>query len=114
MTATATEIHARVGEFLGTLDEAIRLQEAALGCLRGLSDAVMTRDEDAVRRILAEAGAASEQFAALAQAREVAKVRLAAAVGCPPEERRQDPPPARSLAEQEQRATEPAPKRGRF
>lgn len=97
MTATAANLtpgdspganycSAQVSEFLGALDEAIRLQEAALGRLRGLPDAVMARDEDAVRRILAEADAASEQFAALAQAREVAKGRLAAAVACPPEE----------------------------
>jgi len=86
MTATATEIHTRVSEFLGTLDACVRLQETALGRLQGLSDAVMARDEDAVRRTLDEAEAASERFAAIEQARELAKGRLAAAVECRPEE----------------------------
>lgn len=86
MTATATDIHVRVSEFLETLDACVRLQETALGRLQGLSDAVMAGDEDVVRRTLDEAEAASEQFAALVQARELAKGRLAAAVECRPEE----------------------------
>jgi hypothetical protein len=86
MTATAAELHVCVTEFVETIDESIRLQEAAAGQLKSMAEAVKTRDEAALRRILDEADATAEKSAMAAKVRTVAALRLAGALGCGPEE----------------------------
>jgi hypothetical protein len=86
MTATAAELHECLSVFVGTIDEAIRLQEAAVGRMKDMAEAVKARDEGALCRILDEAGVTAGQSASAAKARVAATVRLAEAVGCPPGE----------------------------
>jgi ABC-type transporter Mla subunit MlaD len=75
-----------VGEFLAVLDEQVRLLEAAVGHLAAFSDALAGRDDPALHRLVAEADAAQERFAAIEEKRRAVCGRLAAALLWRPDE----------------------------
>jgi hypothetical protein len=86
MTAVAAQLQASAREFLAAMDETIRLQETAAGLMDRMVEAVKSRNENALRTVIAEAESVAGPAASAAKAREVAAARLAHALGCRPED----------------------------
>jgi DNA repair exonuclease SbcCD ATPase subunit len=85
-TAPLSALRPLVTDYLATLDDEVRLQEVALGQLSAINEAVASRDEAALQRLMAEADAAQAQFVAAEERRRAARDRLAGALGWRAEE----------------------------
>ncbi|MCX5682512.1 MAG: flagellar export chaperone FlgN [Planctomycetota bacterium] len=79
---TTPEVKTLVGEYLAVLDEQARLQEAAVGRLKGMSAAMTSRDERALEILFKEADEAHDRLAQLDDRRRATGHRLAAALHC--------------------------------
>jgi hypothetical protein len=79
---TTPEVKTLVGEYLAVLDEETHLQEAAVGHLKGMSDAVVSRNEQAMERLFKQADEVHDQFAQLETRRRTTGDHLAMALHC--------------------------------
>jgi hypothetical protein len=83
MTAAIDDAQCLVKDLLVVLDEEIRLEEAAVGHLRGLAGAVLARDEGRAERLMAEAGDTQAGFEEVESRRHALCEGLASALGRP-------------------------------
>jgi flagellar biosynthesis/type III secretory pathway chaperone len=81
--APATETGPLVEELLAALDEAIALEEGAVGELRALSDAATARDDRTLEDLMVRLSAVQARHAGAERRCTRARARLAAALGCP-------------------------------
>jgi len=83
MTTATAEHEPLVDELIGVLDETIALQQQALEQLRGLSEAILARDETLLEQRVDALGRTVPRFEAVARKRNDVRARFAQALGRP-------------------------------
>jgi hypothetical protein len=83
MTATAADTGPLVEELLAALDEAVALEEGAVGELKALSQAALARDGQVLEGLMARLGAVQARHESAERRCVRARARLAAALDCP-------------------------------
>ncbi len=85
MPTVDTSIHQKVNQLLAVLDEDIEHLTTARERLRQMREAVIKRDEAALRNILEQANTANQAYQQVPRKRARARAALARQLDCPPE-----------------------------
>lgn len=80
MRLSSSHIQPLVHDFLAVLDEQIVLEEATVNHLKGLSEAILSRDDNGVQRLMDDAADTQERFSAVEARRRAAGRNLAQAL----------------------------------
>ncbi len=86
MTDTDSELRPLVQQLIAAADEAIEIQGGVLAELKALLDAAKARDEEALAGLMGRIGETQASLVAAEQRRHGVRSRLAAALGCMPQE----------------------------